>query len=97
MLFIAKKFNPDDADYFRAHGCQVKQHGGDLLVLVPSVCNHLDEESNLCNAYGKRPSACRKYAKRRDSPFYSKHCTIEWKPVIGRRAQHVMKKLRSGG
>lgn len=94
MLFHAPKINPDDADYYRAHGCGVTERGNDLLIFVLRQCNNLNDSTKRCKIYGNRPSVCRKYAMRRDSVYHSDHCTLEWKPVTGRKAQIIMKRMR---
>lgn len=97
LLFRARKVNPDDAEYFRNHGCAVVERGDDLYVFVPKKCKFLNATALRCEKYADRPSACVKYAKRETDLFKSDGCGLVWKPVYGRRAQVIMKKMRKGG
>jgi len=94
LLFRARKVNPDDAEYFRKHGCEVVERGDDLFVFVPKKCDFLDAATLRCKKYADRPSACKKYAKRDADLFKSENCGLVWKPVYGRRAQVIMSKLK---
>lgn len=96
LLFRARNVNPDDAEYFRKHGCKVVEWGDDLYVFVPKNCDFLDATTLRCKKYADRPSACVKYAKRDTDLFKSDGCSLVWKPVYGRKAQVIMNKMRKG-
>ena len=54
--------SPVEVALYQARGLELFYTGKDILVLVPSVCQHLTEQG--CDIYENRPLACKVYDAR---------------------------------
>jgi Fe-S-cluster containining protein len=51
-------------EYYMARGCELFVDAGHLVVVVPSICRHLNRKG--CKIYDTRPELCRLYDGRAD-------------------------------
>ena len=50
-------------DYYIKHGCKVEKINRELTrIIVPSICNQLDTNTNLCKLHGlpEKPVSCQR-------------------------------------